>query len=110
MQSAEDLRETLRRIDARGYKAYKDIEGVYNFNEYTLFVDHVQGAPFASPSRMRVRVPQNVAGFPREAYYNKSRQIALCDFLTRKFFEASRRFCKGKPKKGFRNKSPFFFA
>lgn len=58
MLSAEDLRKTLRRIDGRGYKAYKDIESAYNFREYTLFVDHVQGDPFASPSRVRVQVPQ----------------------------------------------------
>ncbi len=45
MSSAEDLRRILRRIDGRGYKAYKDkdIAGVYHFKEYTLFVDHVQG-------------------------------------------------------------------
>jgi predicted ABC-class ATPase len=96
MPSAEDLRKTLRRIDRRGYKAYKDIEGTYNFREYTLFADHVQGDPFASPSRVRVRVPQQVAGFPIETYSSKSREIALRDFLTRKFLQASKRFCQGR--------------
>jgi predicted ABC-class ATPase len=95
MQSTEGLRRLVRRIDGRGYKAYKDIEGIYNFGEYTLYIDHVQGDPFASPSRLRVRVPQNVAGFPKDTYYGKSREIALRDFLTRKFLEASRRFCRG---------------
>jgi len=95
MPSAEDLRKTLRRIDGRGYKAYKDVESTYNFREYTLFVDHVQGDPFASPSRVQVRVPQKAAGFPKDTYSSQSRQIALRDFLTRKFFEASRRFCQG---------------
>jgi len=95
MPSAEDLRKILRRIDGRGYKAYKDIEGAYNFREYTLFVEHVQGDPFASPSRVRVRVPQKVAGFPKDTYSSKSREIALRDFLTRKFLMASRRFCQG---------------
>jgi len=100
MPSAEDLRRTLRRIDGRGYKAYKDIEGAYNFKEYTLYVEHVQGDPFASPSRVRVRVPQSVAGFPGDTYHHKSREVALRDFLTRRCFQASRRYGKGNRGKG----------
>ena len=92
MLNSEDLRSTLRRIDGRGYKAYKDIRGVYNFGEYTLLVDHVQGDPFASPSQVRVQVPQQLAGFPTDTCSSKSREIALRDFLTRMFHEASRRF------------------
>lgn len=95
MKTAEDLRRTLRRIDGRGYKAYKDIEGVYDCGDYILFVDHAQGDPFASPSRVRVRVPQKVGGFPKEAHHNRSREIALRDFLTRRFSDACRRFCRG---------------
>lgn len=95
MQSAADLRGRLRRIDRKGYKAYKDIEGTYDCGEYTLFVDHVQGDPFASSSLVRVRVPQTVAVFPKYTYSNKSHEIAVRDFLTRRFFDASRRFCKG---------------
>lgn len=95
MGNAADLRRMLHRIDGRGYKAYREIEGAYDFGQYTLFVDHAQGDPFASPSLVRVRVPQKVALLPSEAFSSKSREIALRDFLTRKFFDASRRFCKG---------------
>jgi len=95
MQSKDDLGRTLQRIDGRGYKAYKDIEGMYQWGEYTLSVDHVQGDPFASPSQVRVLVPQKVAGFPEATYSDRSREIALRDFLTRRFLEASRRFGKG---------------
>lgn len=91
-----ELRKTLKRIDKKGYKAYKNIEGVYDFGEYILFVDHVQGDPFAFPSRVRVKVPQQVAGFPQDTYQTKSREIALRDFLTRKFFEAIKKISKGK--------------
>ncbi|TET82816.1 hypothetical protein E3J38_01530, partial [candidate division TA06 bacterium] len=38
----ESLQRKLRRIDGRGYKAYKEIRGAYQFQGYTLFVDHVQ--------------------------------------------------------------------
>jgi len=95
MRTAADLKRLLNRIDGRGYKAYKDIEDKYDCGEYTLLVDHVQGDPFASPSRVRVQVPGKMAGFPRESYSNKSREVALRDFLTRRFLEASRRFCNG---------------
>jgi len=95
MQSAENLRRTLRRIDGRGYKAYKDIAGAYDFREYTVYVDHVQGDPFASPSRVRVQVSQKLAGFPADTFSSRSRQIALRDFLTRVFCQAARRYSKG---------------
>lgn len=95
MRSAEDLKRTLKRIDRKGYKAYKEIEGTYDFRNYLVILDHVQGDPFAAPSRVRVRVPQNVARFPEESYSQKSRNVALRDFLTRRFSDASGRFSKG---------------
>jgi len=95
MKSATDLRNILHRIDGRGYKAYKDIEGSYDFQEYKLAVDHVQADPFASPSRIRVRLDQKKAGFPKETYMPRIREIALRDFLARRFHQAISRFCRG---------------
>jgi len=77
MRTTGDLRRILRRIDGKGYKAYKEIEGAYDCGEHTLFLDHAQGDPFASPSLARVRVPQKVALLPRDTYSNKIREIAL---------------------------------
>ncbi len=96
MRTGQHLKETLNRIHKRGYKAYKDIQGVYDFTDYILLVDHVQGDPFASPSRVRVQIPQEVVQFPHTTFSNKSREIALRDFLTRVFYRASKRFCRGK--------------
>lgn len=95
MQGKERLRDILRRIDGRGYKAYKDIEGSYDFGEYILFIDHVQGDPFAAPSRLRIKVPQRIAGYPADTYTEGSRRIALGDYLTRVFWEKCRRYCQG---------------
>lgn len=95
MRSKEDLRNTLRRIDGRGYKAYQDIEGEYDFRDYVLYVDRTQGDPFAAPSRIRVRVEQGKAGFPVDALANHSREIALRDYITRAFHGATRRYGKG---------------
>ena len=49
MKSAEDLRQFLRSVDRKGYPAYKGAKGVYQFPDFTLSIDHVQGDPFASP-------------------------------------------------------------
>ena len=95
MRSKENLRDTLQRIDGRGYKAYKDTEGVYDFGDYVLHVDRAQGDPFASPSNIRVRIGQDKAGFPEDTFVNRSREIALRDYITRAFFKASRIHGKG---------------
>lgn len=85
MSNPENLRSTLWQLDGQGYKAYKDIKGSYQFPEFTLIVEHVQGDPFASPSKFIVKVPQTIAKFPRELYHSSSRNVALRDYLTRQF-------------------------
>jgi predicted ABC-class ATPase len=85
MRTSHDLKTSIRRINGRGYKAYKTLRGIYNFTEYNLMIDHVQGDPFAAPSRIRVKIPQSIAGFPVDMYSGKSREIGLRDFLTRQF-------------------------
>jgi len=89
------IKNILRRIDGRGYRAYKDIRGTYDFENYLLIVDHVQGDPFAAPSRVRIQIPQKVAGFPEDTYSSKSREVALRDYITRRFSEAIRKFSRG---------------
>ncbi|MGD8539167.1 MAG: ABC-ATPase domain-containing protein [Candidatus Aminicenantes bacterium] len=95
MHAKEDLKRILQRIDGKGYKAYKDIEGSFNFGEYQLFVDRAQGDPFASPSHVRARVHSDVAGFPDETYKGRSRAIALRDYITRAFYRACQKYCRG---------------
>ena len=85
MKSLEDLKELLERIDHRGYPAYKDIRGRYQFGGYVLSINHVQGDPFASPSKVSVEVQGKVSGFPKNLYINSCRRIALQDELLRQF-------------------------
>lgn len=85
MKTANDLRQKLREIDHRGYPAYKDLRGEYSFGEYILSIDHVQGDPFAAPSRISVKVGKERAGLP-EAYYDTPyKRVTLQDYLTRLF-------------------------
>lgn len=92
MRTFEDLFNTLQRIDRKGYKSYKDIQGSYQGENYELFIDYVQGDPFAAPSRFHVRVENT---FPLWTFENKSREVALRDFLTRMFHKSARRNVKG---------------
>jgi predicted ABC-class ATPase len=90
-QPLQRLTETLRRIDGRGYGAYKDIRGTYQLHAWTLCIDHVQGDPFAAPSRLRLKLPLAEAGFPAALRTPDIRGVALCDFLTRAFHRAIQR-------------------
>ncbi len=78
-----DLQDRLRRLDGRSYGEYKGIKGDYEFPEFKLSVDYVQGDPFAAPSRICIRISQAVAGFPVEWMIDYVCQVAIADYLTR---------------------------
>ncbi len=103
MKRAEDLKALLERIDRRGYPAYKDTAGKYQFQSYILSIDHVQGDPFAAPSKVSVTVPGKQAGFLEESYANPWRKAALQDLLIRRFYKKADEFsfqAKGSGKSG----------
>jgi len=81
------LQQLLQSIDGKGYKAYKDIKGSYDFDSFSVTIDHVQGDPFAAPSRVSIQIPMPVAGFPESQWQvkegNNIRRIALEDFIAR---------------------------
>lgn len=85
MKTSSELQSKLRSIDHRGYPAYKELRGEYEFGGYVLSVDHVQGDPFAAPSRVSVHVPMVKAGFPKEYFSEKHKRITFQDHLTRLF-------------------------
>lgn len=103
MKSSEDLRVNLRAINRKSYPAYKSLAGSYHFGKYTLNIEHVQGDPFAAPSRLSVKVNHKIAGFPASYYETKWDQTALEDYLIRRFHKQADRFCfqaKGSGKSG----------
>lgn len=59
---AERLKALLRRIDGASYGAYKRLTGAWEMGGFSLWVDRVQGDPFASPSAIRVRRPVHLEG------------------------------------------------
>lgn len=85
MKSQEVLKNMLARIDHRGYPAYKELQGMYDFGAYMLSIDHVQGDPFAAPSKVHIEVPGQKAGFPKEYYDTEDKRTAVQDFVLRLF-------------------------
>ena len=85
MKSAEELRTKLRSIDHRSYPAYNDLQGAYDFRDYILSIDHVQGDPFAAPSRLSIKVAGSKAAFPPAFSDTPFKRITLQDHLTRLF-------------------------
>lgn len=103
MKSAKDLRNLLETIDHRGYPAYKETAGAWRFENYILGIDHVQGDPFAAPSRLHVEVSANVACLPPELYDTREKKIALEDHLLRLFYAKAGKYsfqAKGSGKSG----------
>src|SRR5215207_5051568 len=87
------LQATLDRIDRKGYGAYRDLQGSYELEGFTLFVDRVQRDPFAPPSLVRVRTQEN--RFDPALFGNLVRRVAFEDFLTRSVDRVLRRAIKG---------------
>jgi predicted ABC-class ATPase len=92
VRTNEELQTTLRKLDGRGYKAYRDLHGAWDLGVCVLIVDHVQGDPFAGPSRVRLQVSPETAALRAEWYEGRARSVALRDFLARRTHEACRRF------------------
>ena len=98
MKTQKELREQLRQIDHKGYKAYKVLEGEYEFGTYRLCIDHVQGDPFATPSRVRI-LYYNKGSVPAEYIGEKYRKTAVEDALLRRLHR-NLRICGDKERKG----------
>ncbi|MCE4622769.1 MAG: ABC-ATPase domain-containing protein [Desulfurococcales archaeon] len=84
---SDALHRLLRRIDGRGYKAYKQLQGIeYRVNSVRVKMVKVQGDPFAPPSIVRVEVPVGLAG--SSARY----PIPVADYLARIAYRSSKRY------------------
>lgn len=103
MKTAEELKQFLYQIDRKSYPAYKGAKGSYRFGNYVLVIDHVQGDPFASPSKLHVEVNGKTAGLPVRLYDKRHKRIALQDALLRRFGKAAEKYsfqAKGSGKSG----------
>lgn len=103
MKTRQELQTMLTQIDHRGYPAYKQLRGTYRFDGYFFHIDHVQGDPFAAPSKVRIEIPGPQAGFDPAWYDTGEKKTALEDFVLREFGRQLHRFsfqAKGSGKSG----------
>ncbi|MCL6415824.1 ABC-ATPase domain-containing protein [Aestuariirhabdus sp. Z084] len=82
--SIEQLQQRLTAIDGQGYKAYKRIAGRYVLAEFELSIDHVQGDPFADPSRCSLHIDSSVLPIPQALMVSEAQRTAVEDFLGRR--------------------------
>ena len=85
MKTSNDLKSELKSINGKSYGAYKSLSDKFKFKDYILSIDHVQGDPFASPSKVRVIMDQKVSKFPQNLFDTSYKKIALEDYLIRLF-------------------------
>lgn len=83
MKNNLQLKELLKNLDGKSYPAYKSIKSEYKFDNFNLIIDHVQGDPFASPSKIRIKINQSIAKFPENLFDSSIRNIALTDYIHR---------------------------
>ena len=96
MRDVEQLREVLERLDGRGYKAYKELQRSYTFTDFALHVDHVQGDPFADPTRVRAVLDIDQAGLPASSYRSRERAFGTASLLARTFSELTQSARSGR--------------
>ncbi|CAD7957136.1 unnamed protein product [Amoebophrya sp. A25] len=70
-------------LEGAGYGAYKDLKGEWKEDDFTVFVDHVQGDAYAPPSHVRVRIPMSLAGHPAPFHTDATKNRAATDFMQR---------------------------
>jgi predicted ABC-class ATPase len=89
VKDREALRSELLRIDGRSYGFYKDLRGGRtDLGGAVLHVAHVQGDPFAAPSRLALDVSAAAAGLPPWAFASADARRAAADFLQRQLVNA----------------------
>ncbi len=100
----DNLKSKILNINGKGYKSYKDIKGKYEIEKgFYLNILHVQGDPFASPTKINLIAKLKYTQFPENLYNNNIRRIAFQDYILRKIKEYLIKFSKprGSGKSGF---------
>ncbi len=99
-----ELITLLEGLQSKGYKAYKCLQGtVWNYDPFTLTFHHVQGDPFAAPSRLGLEINLQALEIPPDCYSSSLRRLAVEDFLLRSLrqtIEASKFRSRGSGKSG----------
>jgi predicted ABC-class ATPase len=91
MRSGDELEALLHTLDGKGYGAYKRIRGSWELDAMTLRVDHVQGDPFAAPTRVAVVLDPDAVGLDAFLVASEARRTGVAALLARRGAAAARR-------------------
>ena len=97
------LLQQLNQLDKQGYKAYKSIQGHYIFDDFELYIDYVQGDPFATPSKIRIVIATEKRPIKPKWIESRKRKVACEDVFARAVGSAAERerfSVKGSGKSG----------
>ena len=79
------LYQKIRILDGKPYGLYKSLaERTWDFGDFVLEFIHVQGDPYAPPSRVLLRAKLATLGYAPEWGSDFERRLALSDFLMRR--------------------------
>ncbi|MGJ9459267.1 ABC-ATPase domain-containing protein [Oceanobacillus sp. CF4.6] len=78
-----NLFRELTQLDNKGYKAYKSIQGHFRFNDFELYIDYVQGDPFATPSKIRIVISNEKRAIQPAWLGSPKRKVAVEDAFAR---------------------------
>ncbi len=86
----------LKQINGAGYPAYKSIKGLHEYKDFSLGIEHVQGDPFAAPSRISVRTGLDRVGISPLDMTSPSRRCGYEDGIHRTFWSSLRKMGKSR--------------
>ena len=81
----DQLTAKLKKLEKQNYRAYQQIKGQYDFADFELHIDHIQGDPFASASRFRATRAWSLTGLDWLQGKSPAYQVAARDFIARSF-------------------------
>lgn len=80
----KELYQKIRQITGKPYGLYKQLASKkWDFGDFTLEFLHIQGDPYAPPSRATVTAPLAMLGWKGEFSNTFTQRLALSDFLHR---------------------------
>lgn len=97
------LQALLNQIHGKAFPAYKQIKGTFHFSGFDLKIEHVQGDPFAAPSKLSLFIPRSDLAFCELDIENGARRVGIEDAMLRAVAGVLKGYSKprGSGKSGF---------
>lgn len=85
----KELYQRIKSFSGKNYGNYRQLANKkLDFGDFTLEFLHIQGDPYAPPSKILLSAPLNSLGWNHEYISNITRQIAFSDYLHRELASA----------------------